>query len=73
MKKALWITTGFLLFINGFLALVLMAVGVKLSYLTWIDKPGPIFGFIIRILMIVGGIITVYLTATDWRKQDEGE
>lgn len=71
MKKALWLTIGFLLFIIGFTALVLMAIGVQLSYLTWIDVAGPVFGFLIRILLIVGGIVIVYLTATDWRNQEE--
>jgi hypothetical protein len=70
MKKAIWMSVGFLLFILGFSALILSIVGVKLSYLTWIDAPGPLFGFVMRILMIVGGIVVVYLTSTNWREQE---
>lgn len=72
MKKALWLTTGFLLFIVGFSALVLSIVGVQFAFLTWIDAPGGLFGMIAKILMIVSGIVIVYLTSTDWRRDDEG-
>lgn len=72
MKKALWLTTGFLLFIVGFSALVLSIVGVQFAFLTWIDAPGGLIGMIAKILMIVSGIVIVYLTSTDWRRDDEG-
>ncbi|MEO1258349.1 MAG: hypothetical protein AAFZ15_06115 [Bacteroidota bacterium] len=71
MKKTIWVTIGFILFIVGFTALVLSLIGVKLTYLTWIDKPSSLFGFIIRILMIIGGVVIVYLSVTDWRNQEE--
>ncbi len=69
MKKALWLTFGFLLFLIGFIALVLMMIGAQLLFLTWIDLPGPVFGFVIRLIMIVGGLVIIYLNATDWRDQ----
>ena len=71
MKKTLWVIFGFLLFIIGFTALVLSLVGVKLAYLTWIDKPSALFGFLMRILMIVSGLVIVYLSVTDWRNQED--
>lgn len=71
MKKALWLTAGFLLFIIGFSALVLSIVGIKFAFLTWLDAPGGLFGVIAKILMIVSGIVIVYLTSTDWRADDE--
>ncbi|MEZ4952587.1 MAG: hypothetical protein R2825_03290 [Saprospiraceae bacterium] len=71
MKKTIWVTAGFLLFIIGFTALVLSLVGIKLSYLTWIDAPGALFGFLIRILMIIGGVVIVYMSVTDWRNQED--
>ncbi len=70
MKKALWLSVGFLLFIIGFTALVLSIIGVQFAFLTWIDAPGGLFGMIAKILMIVAGIVVVYLTATDWRAED---
>lgn len=71
MKKTIWVTTGFILFTIGFTALILSLVGIKLSYLTWIDASSALVGFMIRILMIVGGVVIVYLSVTDWRNQEE--
>jgi hypothetical protein len=70
MKKALWMTVGFLLFLLGFSALVLMLVGVQLSFLTWLDAFGGLTGFLLRVLMIITGIVVVYLTANDWRTEE---
>lgn len=72
MKKAIWVIVGFLLFIFGFVSLVLSLIGLKLTFLTWIDAPSNVFGFIVRILMIVGGVVIVYLNMTDWREEDMG-
>lgn len=71
MSKTVTTVIGFLLFIIGGLALVLSLIGVQLSYLTWIDKPSQLFGFVIRLLMIIGGIVMVVLANTDWREDDE--
>ena len=71
MKKTIWVTVGFLLFIIGFTALILSIVGVRLTYLTWLDAPGRLFGFLMRLLMIIGGVVIVYLSVTDWRNQEE--
>ena len=70
MKKATWITVGFLLFIFGFSALVLSLVGVKISFLVWLDYPGALFGFLMKIFMIVAGFVTVYLATADWKAED---
>ena len=70
MKKAAWITLGFLLFIFGFSALVLSLVGVKISFLVWLDYPGALFGFLIKIFMIIAGFVVVYMTTTDWKAED---
>ena len=65
-NKGIITLVGFLLAGLGFLALVLSVVGVKLSFLAWIDKPGPLFGFVTRLVMIITGIIIVYLAQTDF-------
>ena len=71
MSKTTATIVGFILFIIGGLALVLSLIGVQLSYLTWIDKPSPLIGFLIRILMILTGIVIVVLARTDWREDPE--
>lgn len=65
-KKSLWVALGFLLAGTGFMALVLSLIGVKLSFLTWIDAPGALFGFVLRLVFIITGIIIVYLNLSDF-------
>jgi len=68
MKVALTVL-GIVLTIIGFLALVLSLVGIKLSFLVFIDSKGPLLGFVIRLLMIVFGLVIVTLAQTDWGKE----
>lgn len=60
-NKGIITLVGFLMAGIGFLALILSLIGLQLSFLTWIDTPGRLFGFLFRIVMIVGGLIIVYL------------
>ncbi|MEY3051225.1 MAG: hypothetical protein RLY31_1010 [Bacteroidota bacterium] len=69
MKKAVWLTFGFLLFLLGFTGLVLSLVGIKLALLVWMDVLGAWVSFLAKALMIILGIIIVYLTTTDWRSE----
>ena len=69
MKKTFFTVLGFFLFLSGMSALVLSLVGGKLAYLTFIDLPGPLFGFVARVVMIFTGIIMVVLSRTDWDKE----
>ena len=69
-KKVTVTTIGFLLAGVGFLALVLSLVGVKLSYLVWIDRPGPLFGFVGKLVMIIAGIIMIYMGKTDLEQEE---
>lgn len=71
MKKGIYTLIGFLLFILGSSALILSLVGVQLSFLTWIDAFGGTLGFIIRILMMIGGIVIAVLSKTDWEKENQ--
>lgn len=72
MKNRGWITlVGFLLAGTGFLALILSLVGLQLAFLTWIDAPGGLFGFIIRLIMIMGGIILIYFGQTDLERESD--
>jgi len=60
---------GIVLALLGFFALVLSLVGIKLSFLVFIDGNGPLLGFVIRLLMIVFGLVIVTLAQTDWTKE----
>jgi len=72
-NKALWTTVGFLLIITGFLALALSMVGIQLALLAWIDALGGLFGFIVKLLMVLGGFVIVYLSQADLNDLDDDE
>jgi len=68
IRTTILMLLGFLLFLFGFISLVLTLVGLRLSFLSWIDEIGPGVGITIRILMIFGGVIIVYLTRSKFEK-----
>ncbi len=71
MKKSVLTIIGFLLFLLGLSALVLSLVGVKLSFLLFIDKGGAGLGFVIRLLMLFGGIVLTWIAKTDFKAENE--
>jgi uncharacterized membrane protein len=71
MKKNIFTIIGFLLFLFGLSALVLSLVGVKLSFLLFIDKGGAGLGFVIRLLMTFGGIVIAWVSKTNWESENE--
>lgn len=73
MKRALILSIGFFLFISGFLSLMLMMTGLHLSYLGFLDFFGRGFGFLLRLLMIIGGIVMIYLLNIDNEEEFDDE
>lgn len=71
MNRGLWTLLGFCLFILGFSALVLSLVGVRISFLTWMDAPGRLFGFVMRLVFVLLGFVIVYLAQTDWKQLED--
>lgn len=69
-KRGFLSLIGFLLVVIGFLAVVYSLVGLKLSFLVWLDKPGPLFGFVMKMLMVIIGFVLVYIDQTDFEGED---
>ena len=44
---------------------------MKLSFLTFIDEPGALTGFVIRLLMIVAGFVILALINTNWTQEGD--
>ena len=66
--KNIWITVvGFFIAGIGFFALILGLVGIQLTFLTWLDSPGRLFGFLAKLIMILIGIIMIYLNNSDFK------
>lgn len=68
--KVIVTTIGFLIAGIGFLALVLSMVGVKLAYLVWLDRSGPLLGFVGKLVMIIIGFIFIYVGKTDLSQEE---
>lgn len=65
MTKPLLTALGFILAGSGLLSLVYQIIGLKLSWLVWIDSFGGLNGLAIRLAFIFGGIVLIYVTRTD--------
>ncbi len=65
-KKEAFTLGGFLLFIIGFLSLILWFVGMQISFLSFLDQWGPLSQLAWRGLCIVVGIVTIYISKTDF-------
>ncbi len=71
MSKTGWTVIGFLMFMLGFISLILQAVGLQFTFLMWLDALGPGWGFLFRLLILVAGLVVVYLVQTDWQEEEE--
>ena len=70
ISRNIWMTVlGFVIAGTGFLALVLSLVGIQLSFLTWIEYPGRLFGFLAKVVMVMAGVIILYIYNSDFEGQ----
>lgn len=70
-NKGILSIVGFTLTALGILSIVLSVVGVKFSFLSWIDAPGPLFGLVFKLILAIAGIVILYIAQSDFRG-DEG-
>jgi len=68
--KDILVFVGFLLFLIGMTSISLSLIGLKYSFLVWIDK-NPQLGFLAKVGMIIAGIILVVLARTDWNQEQD--
>ena len=62
MNKGLFTLIGYVLFILGFLSILFMLVGLQLSPLRWMSHLGPLGSLALKLLMIFGGLIIMYIS-----------
>lgn len=60
---------GLLLVIVGITALVLQLVGTQWVFLQFLEKPGRLFAFVIKIVFVMAGFIIIALANTDWEQE----
>ena len=69
--RNLLLFVGFVLFLHGFVAILLELVAVKVPYLLFLDAFGAIIGFFFKILLTVGGLIMAFMARIDDEAYDE--
>ncbi len=61
---------GFLIAGTGLLALFLNLVGLKLSFLQWMDAGGKLLGLVFQLVMSITGFIMIYFGQTDLSQEE---
>lgn len=66
-KKDLYTLIGFILFATGLTSIIFNIVGVEWVLLSWLNNFNPMIGFVLKLFMIVGGMIMIYMSKVDFR------
>ena len=70
MKKTnLLLLSGYFLIVMGFLGLALRMVGLGLWPLHFIHQWSPLAGFISKIILIIIGVVLMFVSRIDWKKE----
>ena len=72
-RKSLMVIGGFILFLLGFVGIVVNMVGLNFAITDWVHNiVGSTFGFIFKLLLVISGIILVVLAnGNDEDRYDE--
>jgi len=62
MNKGIVTTIGYVLFAFGFLSILMSLVGLELSILKWMSSLGRVTALVIKLLMLFGGLIIMYIS-----------
>ncbi|MEZ4939755.1 MAG: hypothetical protein R3D58_02740 [Saprospiraceae bacterium] len=73
-NKGRWIVLGLVLVIIGISALTLQLVGSQWVFLQFLERPGRLFAFVAKIILVMAGFILIAVANTDWeRDRQESE
>lgn len=64
MDRPIITVVGYLFLLFGFLSLILSMIGLRLSFLKFLEFGGPLVALIIKVGMIVIGLILMYVSKT---------
>jgi len=62
MNKGIITTLGYLLFLMGFLSILLSMVGLQLTFLSWLSGLGPGLSISIKLICLFSGLIIMYIS-----------
>ncbi|CAH1001564.1 hypothetical protein LEM8419_02467 [Neolewinella maritima] len=61
---------GFILFFLGLVSILLNLVGVDIFFLSWLYTYSVALSFAVRLAMIIGGVVLIYVGQTDWSREE---
>lgn len=67
--KTYGIVLGLLLVVIGITALALQLVGVQWTFLQFLEAPGRLFSFVVKLIMVMAGFIILVVANTDWERE----
>ena len=71
LKHATTLTViGFILFFLGLVSILLNFVGVDIFFLSWLYNYSVALSFAVRLFMIIGGVVLIYVGQTDWSREE---
>ena len=74
MDKPIVTVIGYVLLLFGLLSLILSMIGLRLTFLSFLDFAGPLLGFMLKISMIMLGFVLMYISKTIQRdRQEQGD
>jgi cytochrome c oxidase subunit IV len=62
MSKSLKLVIAFILFVLGFLSLLMSMLGLQFTYLRWLENLPVLVSVLIKLTMLIGGIVLAYMT-----------
>lgn len=68
-NKGLLLLLGYLLFSLGVTSMVMELVGTHWYFLGWLEHAGRLTAFLLKILMLIGGILIIVFAQTDWKQE----
>ena len=67
MSRNDWMSiAGFLLFMTGMLSLILSLIGIRFTFLAFLEYWGSLVGFLLKLVLIMAGFILIYLSKTEY-------
>ena len=67
--KTLGYIVGMLLLIIGVSSLMLSITGVNYSFLSFLNKMDGTLSLLVRIGMVIGGILLLFIASTNWDRE----
>lgn len=68
-RKNTWLLLGWVLFLLGVTSLIMQMIGIHWYFLSFLEWSGRLSAFVIKILMVMGGVFLIVLANTDWERE----